>query len=184
MPDPAPKGCPIIDPEPDKDGVPLPCDACPDEVGVKPDGCPIRDKDGDGIFDDKDKCKPHSDARRGLNFSGLGPPTPNHSGRSVFGLEHCFGRFFRVAWNGNSIRARNGRNVPAAKTNGAKGPDARFSQANTLSCRLWLALGIDCRVLQLARGFGSFDNTGQVRNVKVWAEASTPAAPTFFSPAQ
>jgi hypothetical protein len=32
-------------------------------------------------------------------------------------------------------------------------------------------------------GFGSFDNSGQVRNVKVWAAASTPGAPDFFSPA-
>jgi hypothetical protein len=31
-------------------------------------------------------------------------------------------------------------------------------------------------------GFGSFDNTGRVRNVEVWAESSTPGAPTFFSP--
>lgn len=33
-------------------------------------------------------------------------------------------------------------------------------------------------------GFGSFDNSGQVRNVKVWAATSTPGAPDFFSPAQ
>ena len=33
-------------------------------------------------------------------------------------------------------------------------------------------------------GFGSFDNTGQVKNVQVWAAASTPGAPDFFSPAQ
>lgn len=33
-------------------------------------------------------------------------------------------------------------------------------------------------------GFGSFDNSGQVRNVKVWAATSTPGAPDFFSAAQ
>jgi hypothetical protein len=33
-------------------------------------------------------------------------------------------------------------------------------------------------------GFGSFDNTGQVRNVKVWAATSTPGAPDFFSAAK
>jgi hypothetical protein len=33
-------------------------------------------------------------------------------------------------------------------------------------------------------GFGSFDNKGNVRNVKVWAEASTPGSPDFFSPAE
>jgi len=32
-------------------------------------------------------------------------------------------------------------------------------------------------------GFGSFDNSGQVRNVKVWAAAATPGAPDFFEPA-
>lgn len=32
-------------------------------------------------------------------------------------------------------------------------------------------------------GFGSFDNTGRVRNVKVWATASTPGNPDFFAPA-
>jgi hypothetical protein len=31
-------------------------------------------------------------------------------------------------------------------------------------------------------GFGSFDNSGQVRNVKVWAATSTPGAPDFFAP--
>ncbi len=32
-------------------------------------------------------------------------------------------------------------------------------------------------------GFGSFDNTGKVRNVKVWAAVATPGGPTFYSPA-
>ncbi|HEX2874076.1 MAG TPA: hypothetical protein VHP33_22630, partial [Polyangiaceae bacterium] len=31
-------------------------------------------------------------------------------------------------------------------------------------------------------GFGSFDNSGQVRNVKVWAATSAPGAPDFFAP--
>jgi hypothetical protein len=31
-------------------------------------------------------------------------------------------------------------------------------------------------------GFGSFDNRGQVRNVKVWAATSMPGSPNFFSP--
>ncbi len=33
-------------------------------------------------------------------------------------------------------------------------------------------------------GFGSFDNTGRVRNLKLWAAASTPGAPDFFAPAK
>lgn len=31
-------------------------------------------------------------------------------------------------------------------------------------------------------GFGSFDNTGRVRNLKVWAADATPGNPDFFSP--
>ena len=31
-------------------------DQCPNEYGTNPDGCPTRDKDGDGIPDAKDKC--------------------------------------------------------------------------------------------------------------------------------
>lgn len=46
-----------IDPDPDKDGVMDPNDACPTENGgANPDGCPTRDKDGDGIVDASDKC--------------------------------------------------------------------------------------------------------------------------------
>ena len=33
-------------------------------------------------------------------------------------------------------------------------------------------------------GFGSFDNSGRVRNVKVWSAESTPGAPAFFSAAK
>jgi hypothetical protein len=33
-------------------------------------------------------------------------------------------------------------------------------------------------------GFGSFDNTGRVRNLKVWAEAAATGAPAFFSSAE
>lgn len=33
-------------------------------------------------------------------------------------------------------------------------------------------------------GFGSFDNSGRVRNVKVWSAESTSGAPTFFSAAK
>jgi OOP family OmpA-OmpF porin len=72
---PAPKGCKIVDPDPDQDGVPLPCDACPDEVGVKPDGCPIRDKDGDGIFDDKDKCINEPETKNGFEDADGCPDT-------------------------------------------------------------------------------------------------------------
>jgi outer membrane protein OmpA-like peptidoglycan-associated protein/opacity protein-like surface antigen len=46
-----------VDPDPDKDGVLDPNDACPNEHGGgNPDGCPTRDRDGDGIPDAQDKC--------------------------------------------------------------------------------------------------------------------------------
>jgi len=49
-----PDGCPIGDR--DGDGFKDDVDKCPDEAGVAPDGCPIRDTDGDGFKDDVDKC--------------------------------------------------------------------------------------------------------------------------------
>jgi OOP family OmpA-OmpF porin len=72
---PAPKGCPIVDLDPDKDGIPLPCDACPNEPGVKPDGCPIRDTDGDGILDDKDKCPKEPETKNGYEDDDGCPDT-------------------------------------------------------------------------------------------------------------
>lgn len=45
-----------LDPDPDKDGVLGGTDACPTEAGSNPDGCPTRDKDGDGVMDPADKC--------------------------------------------------------------------------------------------------------------------------------
>lgn len=48
---------PPPDPDPDKDGVVGGADLCPSENGgTNPDGCPTRDKDGDGIADASDKC--------------------------------------------------------------------------------------------------------------------------------
>ena len=72
---PAPKGCPIIDLDPDKDGVPLPCDQCPTEAGIKPSGCPIRDTDGDGIPDDKDKCPNEPETKNGFEDQDGCPDT-------------------------------------------------------------------------------------------------------------
>lgn len=50
----APDGCPI--PDSDGDGFLDPDDACPDEPGVAPDGCPIPDSDNDGYLDPDDAC--------------------------------------------------------------------------------------------------------------------------------
>ena len=50
----SPDGCPI--PDRDGDGFPNESDACPDVAGVTPDGCPVEDRDRDGINDVDDKC--------------------------------------------------------------------------------------------------------------------------------
>ena len=48
---------PVEDPDPDKDGILGTQDMCPNENGgTNPDGCPTRDKDGDSIVDQVDKC--------------------------------------------------------------------------------------------------------------------------------
>lgn len=43
------------DPDPDHDGFRAD-DRCPDEAGVAPDGCPVKDSDGDGFMDPADSC--------------------------------------------------------------------------------------------------------------------------------
>ena len=50
----APDGCPVRDG--DQDGFADDIDQCPDEPGAEPDGCPIPDTDGDGFLDPDDKC--------------------------------------------------------------------------------------------------------------------------------
>lgn len=48
----------------DRDGVLDPDDACVNEYGDQPDGCPIGDRDGDGFNDDVDAC---------VDEAGIGP---------------------------------------------------------------------------------------------------------------
>ncbi|MCA9711725.1 MAG: OmpA family protein, partial [Myxococcales bacterium] len=50
----APDGCPAKDS--DGDGFLDPEDACPQQAGAAPDGCPIPDSDGDGFLDPDDAC--------------------------------------------------------------------------------------------------------------------------------
>jgi OOP family OmpA-OmpF porin len=47
-------GCPNKDL--DADGVLVPVDQCPEQLGIPPDGCPPKDTDADGIMDPQDKC--------------------------------------------------------------------------------------------------------------------------------
>ena len=51
-----PPAAPPAPADSDGDGFTDDLDACPDELGVEPDGCPISDGDGDGILDTFDKC--------------------------------------------------------------------------------------------------------------------------------
>jgi OOP family OmpA-OmpF porin len=50
-----PDGCPIRDR--DGDSFPDPKDECPLEPGIAPTGCPIRDADQDGVLDATDECR-------------------------------------------------------------------------------------------------------------------------------
>ena len=53
----------------------LPCDQCPTELGIKPSGCPVRDFDGDGIPDDKDKCPKEPETKNGFEDQDGCPDT-------------------------------------------------------------------------------------------------------------
>lgn len=45
-----------LPPDADADGFADAVDACPDEAGIAPDGCPAKDADGDGFLDAEDRC--------------------------------------------------------------------------------------------------------------------------------
>ncbi len=59
----APDGCPRRDT--DGDGFLDRDDACPKEPGVAPDGCPPPDQDGDGILDPDDACVTEPETKNG-----------------------------------------------------------------------------------------------------------------------
>lgn len=61
----APDGCPDLDP--DGDGVLGPADLCPEEKGPQPDGCPVGDDDGDGFANDVDACPNEPETRNGFD---------------------------------------------------------------------------------------------------------------------
>ena len=50
----APDGCPMVDT--DGDGLFDPDDQCVDQAGPAPTGCPVLDTDGDGFYDPDDQC--------------------------------------------------------------------------------------------------------------------------------
>ncbi len=71
---PAPSGCPVLDR--DEDGFPDEVDECPDQRGVEPRGCPPVDSDGDGFFDDSDECPQQA----GVAPAGCPPPDTDGDG--------------------------------------------------------------------------------------------------------
>jgi outer membrane protein OmpA-like peptidoglycan-associated protein len=67
---------PPPDPDPDHDGVVGTADMCPSEPGGgNPDGCPTRDKDGDGIKDADDKCPEQAETVNGYEDTDGCPDT-------------------------------------------------------------------------------------------------------------
>ncbi len=82
----APDGCPERDR--DGDGFPDSVDACPDDPGVEPDGCPIPDKDGDGILDPDDWCLGEPEHKNGyLDSDGCPDDIPKDLAKIV-GIIH------------------------------------------------------------------------------------------------
>jgi OmpA-OmpF porin, OOP family len=69
----APDGCPVGDR--DGDGFPDDEDACPDEPGVEPDGCPDLDADGDGIPIPQDLCPDEPETFNGFEDEDGCPDT-------------------------------------------------------------------------------------------------------------
>jgi outer membrane protein OmpA-like peptidoglycan-associated protein len=66
----------VADPDPDKDGIAGMEDMCPTENGgTNPDGCPTRDKDGDGKADAADKCADQAETVNGFQDEDGCPDT-------------------------------------------------------------------------------------------------------------
>jgi outer membrane protein OmpA-like peptidoglycan-associated protein len=56
----------VRDDDADRDGFRGTADACPEEAGEAPDGCPPRDADRDGILDRDDRCPDKAETPNGL----------------------------------------------------------------------------------------------------------------------
>ena len=70
---PAPTGCP--DRDSDHDCVPVPADKCPDVAGLPSDGCPDPDPDHDGISGAADKCPDKPETVNGFEDTDGCPDT-------------------------------------------------------------------------------------------------------------
>lgn len=60
----------------DGDGILGAADQCPDEPGLAPKGCPLRDDDGDGILNPEDRCPDVCEVYNGIDDDD-GCPEPN-----------------------------------------------------------------------------------------------------------
>ncbi|MCB9751315.1 MAG: OmpA family protein [Myxococcales bacterium] len=76
------------DPDPDGDGFVGADDECPDEQGIEPAGCPLRDGDGDGILDPDDQCLEACEVVNGVADDDGCPDAP---ARSLARLEEVLG---------------------------------------------------------------------------------------------
>jgi len=78
---------PLVDNDPDKDGIVGEADKCPNEAEDKDgfqdeDGCPDPDNDGDGIADTADKCPNEAEDKDGFQDED-GCPDPDNDGDGV-----------------------------------------------------------------------------------------------------
>jgi OOP family OmpA-OmpF porin len=78
---------PVVDNDPDKDGIVGEADKCPNEAEDKDgfqdeDGCPDPDNDGDGVLDAADKCPNEPEDKDGFQDED-GCPDPDNDGDGV-----------------------------------------------------------------------------------------------------
>ena len=89
MSQPAP--LPERDPDPDGDGIVGAADECPDEPGIEPDGCPLRDRDADGFVDGDDQCPDQPEVVNGFeDADGCPDEMPDTDGDGIAdGADDC-----------------------------------------------------------------------------------------------
>jgi outer membrane protein OmpA-like peptidoglycan-associated protein/opacity protein-like surface antigen len=64
-----------LPPDPDGDGVRGAADACPNEAGPRPTGCPPRDRDKDGLLEPQDQCPDQPETVNGVDDTDGCPDT-------------------------------------------------------------------------------------------------------------
>jgi outer membrane protein OmpA-like peptidoglycan-associated protein len=82
---------PVVDNDPDKDGIVGEADKCPNEAEDKDgfqdeDGCPDPDNDGDGVLDAADKCPNEPEDKDGFQDED-GCPDPDNDGDGILDVD-------------------------------------------------------------------------------------------------